>query len=72
MSFDFESDREYLEHKFVDPSFYDASPGLSLSDLKNHLQQCFIRDRELPHALAKAVAFREVLEHVKIRISNHD
>jgi formate C-acetyltransferase len=72
MSFDFESDREYLEHKFVDPSFYDASPGLSLSELKSHLQKCFVRDRELPHALAKATGFREVLENVRIRVSNHD
>ncbi len=72
MNPDFEADREYLEHKFVDPSFYDNSPGLAMPELKKHLQQCFERDRELPHVLAKATAFREVMEKVKIRISEHD
>lgn len=72
MNADFEADREYLERKYVDPSFYDNSPGLALSELKSNLRKCFVRDRELPHALAKATAFREVLDHAKIRVSNHD
>ncbi len=72
MNADFAADREYLEHKFVDPSFYDACPGLEPADLLAKLRQCFVRDQTLPHVLAKANAFREVLEHVKIRISVHD
>lgn len=69
---DFEDDRKYLERKFVDPSFYDDAPGLSASELTDRLRRRFVQDRALPHPLAKAMAFADVLEHVRIKVSNHD
>ncbi|OGV51952.1 MAG: hypothetical protein A2017_04825 [Lentisphaerae bacterium GWF2_44_16] len=72
MNTDFEVDREYIDHKFIDPSFYDESPGLSPQESNSHLQRLFLEDQKLSHALAKAKAFHLVLEQVKIRMSKHD
>lgn len=72
MNTEFEADRDYLEHKFVDPSFYDGCPGLPPAELGDQLREQFERNRELPRATAKAEAFRLVLEQVRIRISAHD
>ena len=68
----FEADREFLEHKFVDPAFYGDSPGLPPEELNRLLQAQRLQDVERPAALVKADAFRLVLEHVRIRVSEHD
>jgi hypothetical protein len=49
-----ETDREYLEHKFTDPEFYHDSPGMPLPELKTRLAEHFEKNNHLPHALIKA------------------
>ena len=72
MQKDYTSDRDYLEHKFVDEAFYDGCSGLPMAQLLDGLTEQFERDKALPRPIAKARAFAFVLENMQIRVSNHD
>ena len=69
---DFTRERNYLERKFVDPSFYDDAPGVPLNLLKTRLKQRFLKELPLPPPLAKADAFAELLDEVQVKLSPCD
>ncbi|UKI31115.1 MAG: hypothetical protein L6W00_25275 [Lentisphaeria bacterium] len=45
---DFTSERNYLERKFVDPSFYNDAPGVPLDILTASLNRRFLKGQALP------------------------
>ena len=69
---DFTSERNYLERKFVDPSFYNDAPGVPLDILTASLNRRFLKGQALPPPLAKAGAFAEILAKVQIKLSTCD
>ena len=69
---DFTSERNYLERKFVDPSFYNDAPGVPLDILTASLNRRFLKGQALSPPLAKAGAFAEILAKVQIKLSTCD
>ena len=69
---DFTSERNYLERRFVDPSFYNDAPGVPLDILTASLNRRFLKGQALPPPLAKAGAFAEILAKVQIKLSTCD
>jgi hypothetical protein len=82
----FEKDRNYLENKYhkTNESFdpfnrmayhgyeYDASTGFDDEEMKNGLLGLYEDIKDLPHPVAKALAFEFVLDHTRIDVNEHD
>ncbi len=72
MKNDYISDYDYLEHKFVDESFYDGCTGMPMTGIMEALKELSVQDKALPRPIAKARAFAYVLDNMQTRVSNFD
>ena len=67
----YEQDRQYLENKYLSPTF-DSSTGLDEPQLLAGLEEIYQSTLNLPHPLVKAQAFSYVLDNVRIDVNPHD
>lgn len=82
----FNRDRKFIENKYhkTDEPFnpyarmayhgydYDNGTGLEDEEIKEGLSRLYEKIKALPHPVAKAYAFKYVLENTKIDINEHD
>ena len=67
----YENDREYLETKYLNPTFQEDT-GLSEEELIAGLEKIYAQTRELPHPAIKAMGFAYILDNVRIDVNPHD